>query len=277
LLSMSQPDPDFEWTPEPWGAALRSRALAGVACHGFTTRQLRLRGNPPEERREWARVAAMVGVGADRLARVHQVHGRDVDVLRREDRWPGGTGTRPAADILVSDDPGVALAVQVADCIPLLVADPETGAAAAAHAGWRGIAGDVPGATVRALAKEFGARPPHLVAAAGPSIGPCCYEVGPEVREALAAAGGAAHGAGRWLSPSGLTPPGLRPRPGHAMLDLWQALEDQLVAAGVAPGNIHVARLCTACHPREYWSYRRDGAGTGRLAGVIRPGRLLRP
>lgn len=272
----SQADPDFEWVREEWGVGLRSRSMAGVARHLFTSRQLRLRGPAADERREWAAVARSVGVEADRLVRLRQVHGRDVVAVRRPDGRRDRDQPAPTGDILVSDDPDVAIAIQVADCIPLLLADPRTGVAAAAHAGWRGIAGGVPQVAIQALADRFGARRGALVAAAGPSIGPCCYEVGPEVRMAFDAAGYGKFTA-RWFDRSGHSELGRRPRLGHLMLDLWQALEDQLVDAGLALTNIHVSRFCTACHPAECWSYRRDGPGTSRLAGVIRPGAPPRP
>jgi YfiH family protein len=273
---VSQLTSDFEWASERWGRALRSRSLAKVARHLFTSRQLRLRGSAVDERREWEAVARSVGVEADRLVRLRQVHGRDVVTVRRTDDWRDRGRPAPPADILVSDDPDVALAIQVADCIPLLLADPHTGVAAATHAGWRGMAAAVPQVAVQALFAQFGARPRDLVAAAGPSIGPCCYEVGPEVRSAFDAA---PHGrlANRWFAASRVAEGGTRPRPGHLMLDLWQALEDQLVDAGLAPANIHLSRLCTACHPEDCWSYRRDGPGTSRLAGVVRPAPTPRP
>ena len=130
-----------------------------------------------------------------------------------------------------------------------------------AHAGWRGAAAGVPGAAVAALARAFGARPADLVAAVGPSIGPCCYEVGDEVREAMR--GGALDG----LDVEAWFTTGVRGRP---FLDLWRATADQLEAAGVPRGRIHVSRLCTVTHSEAFYSYRSDGAGTGRMAAIVR-------
>ena len=104
-------------------------------------------------------------------------------------RSPRERPNPPAADIIVSNDPAVAIAIQTADCVPILIADRRTGAVAAAHAGWRGLAAGVPRVAVDALVREFGSRPADLIAAAGPSIGACCYEVGEDVRRAFRGSG----------------------------------------------------------------------------------------
>lgn len=259
----------FHWTSEPWGVALRSAPLSALADHFFTTRQLWLRG--ASEDADWAAAAATIGVAAERLIRLRQVHGRDAVVVRRGDPAPlgsllaadAGTGVtpgRPEADILASDDPGVALAIQVADCVPLLMADRRTGAVAAVHAGWRGTVSRAAEAAVDVLRREFGAAPEDLVVAHGPSIGACCYEVGPDLVEAFEAGGFGAQ-IDRWFS---------RGDQGALRLDLWAANRDQLLAAGVRGEDIHQSGLCTASHPEWFASYRRDGPGTGRVAAVIR-------
>ena len=114
------------------------------------------------------------------------------------------------ADIIVANDPAAVLAIQTADCVPLLIADRRTGAVAAAHAGWRGMAARVPVVAVHALASTFGSRPGDLVAAIGPSISGSCYEVGGEVRERFTTAGFPAPKLERWFSPA--------ERPGHWLL-----------------------------------------------------------
>lgn len=255
----------FLWTVEPWGRALRSRAVAHVADHFFTSLPMRFRGDDGEEERDWRRAAEGIGVAPNRLTRLEQVHGNRVVVIRRadpgnEEHGPKNDSSWPRADILVSDDAEVALAVQVADCVPLLLADPVTGAVAAAHAGWRGTALDVAGTAVAALVSEFGARASDLRVAQGPSIGPCCYTVGEELLDEFGR-GGYAEDATRWFSTDG---------DGRLRLDLWLANRDQLLRAGVLPENISQARLCTASHPGVFPSYRRDGRGTGRIAAVIR-------
>src|SRR5262249_24703651 len=118
------------------------------------------------------------------LARLHQVHRADVVVAAA-----GGAPPWPKADIHMTHDGSIALAVQTADCVPILHVDSRSGAVAAAHAGWRGLAARVPDVVVRALAREFGSRPADLIAAIGPSIGACCYEVGVDVCQAFRANG----------------------------------------------------------------------------------------
>jgi YfiH family protein len=262
----------FAWTPHEWGTVLQSTSLAEVADHFFTTRQLWLRGE--SEAADWADVAAAIGVPERRLLRLNQRHGRDV-IVHRAGRDRGGSDVSdpaagregaegeaswPAADILVTDDPTVALAVMVADCVPLLMADPRTGSVAAVHAGWRGTAAGASPAAVAAMAREFGARPGDLIVAQGPSIGPCCYVVGGELVDAFRASDFARE-IDRWFA---------RDEAGTLRLDLWAATRDQLLACGVPGGAIHRAGLCTASHPEWFASYRRDGPGTGRIAAVIR-------
>jgi polyphenol oxidase len=261
-------DNGFVWTTEEWGLALRCRALGEVAHHFFTTRQLRLRGETEAE--DWRRVAAAIGVAPPRLLRLTQVHGCAVFVRRagglvpeRSSRPPGpvtGEVEWPEADISATDDPSVALAIQVADCVPLLLADRRTGAVAAVHAGWRGTAAGAASVAVTLLVREFGVRPERLVVAQGPSIGPCCYTVGDELVDAFRA-GGFAQSVDRWF---------VRDDTGSLKLDVRAANRDQLVSSGVPAAAVHAADLCTSSRPDLFASYRRDGPGTGRIAAVIR-------
>lgn len=247
-------DEPFTWRPAPWGVALSCRAIGHVP-HGWTTRQLQLRGTTAVERDGWSAVARDVGVGHDALVRLRQVHGACIhDTLSTP-------VDLPQADIAFSARSDRAVAVQVADCVPLLVVDDAGGVVAASHAGWRGTAADVAGVSVRELMVRHAARAGQLRAAIGPSIGPCCYEVGAELRDAFLSAGWHAGDIARWFLE----------REGRLFLDLWRTNADQLERAGVPSDRIHVSRLCTACDADWFYSYRRDGAGTGRLSGYIRP------
>jgi YfiH family protein len=255
------PEP-FYWIDAPWGHALRCRPLDAVAPHVFSTRQLELSSAA-------AAAALTASVGAARLVQVNQVHGRAYVVLRAGQ--PPSNGERPEADALVSNDASTAIAVRAADCVPVLIADRATGAVAAVHAGWRGTSAGVVGAAVVALAAEFGSRPDDLVAAIGPSIGVCCYEVGPELVDAFAAAGFERHLIDRWFTS---TPPPRGSRARNPLrLDVAGANRDQLLLAGVPEAQVHVSGLCTAMHLDVLTSYRAEKAQAGRLVAAIRAAR----
>jgi YfiH family protein len=259
-MTRQVPRDGFEWVSGPWGQVLEASALSTCADHFFTDRHLGLRGSGSGI--DWTLIAAAIGVAPDRLFRPRQVHGRTIAVVqRRQDLHPFSDGKRPQADAVLTDDPSCAVAVQVADCVPILIADSRTGAVAAIHVGWRGAAAGVVSSAIEGLSTQFGACPTDLVAALGPSIGPCCYQVGPSVAEAFVAAGLKASSVSRWFVPD---------RDGRFRLDLWEATSDQLRAAGVPASQIHTARLCTVHDPVRFFSYRAEGAGTGRMAAVIR-------
>jgi polyphenol oxidase len=252
------PEP-FYWTDAPWGHALRCRALDSIAPHLFATRQLQLS--------EPAHAAALVeNLEAERLVQVKQVHGRAHVVVHAGD--PGWTGEPPEADVIVSNAADAVIAVRAADCVPVLIADPVSGAVAAVHAGWRGTCAGATPAAVGVLASEFGARPENLVAAIGPSIGVCCYEVGPELVDAFAAAGHERHLIQRWF-PSLPPPRGSRAR-NPLRLDVAGANRDQLVLAGVPEEQVFVSGLCTAMHLDVLTSYRAEKEHAGRLVAAIR-------
>ena len=182
--------------------------------------------------------------------------------MRRGDSLPS---VAPEADAFVSDRADVAVAVRVADCVPLLMADRARGVVAAVHAGWRGTAARAAVAALDALDREFGTKPADVVVAIGPSIGPCCYEVGSELVDAFAAAGHERHLIDRWfLAPA--PPRGSRERP-KLRLDVAGANRDQLILAGVPEEHIHSSGLCTAMHLDVLTSYRAEKENAGRLAG----------
>lgn len=199
-----------------------------------------------------------MGVTRDRLRLVKQVHGIHAAVARHGAAvgWD-----KPQADIVVSDDPSVAVGVRVADCAPVLLFDPVENVVGAAHAGWRGAAANAAAAAVRALQKEFGSKPANITAAIGPCLGRCCGEVGPEVVEAFRAAGADRSSIGAWFAS------GTRDR---SMLDLERANRDQLERAGVNPETIYASGLCTKTHHDRLHSYRAELNAAGRLLGAIR-------
>ena len=189
---------------------------------------------------------------------------------------------RVAGDALLTSTPGLLLAVRTADCLPILLADPRRRAVAVVHAGWRGTLARITQKTLGRMKMEFGTRAGDVVAALGPAIGGCCYEVGPEVVQAYAAQFAAARewfdgpferlaandapAPFPWLS---MTPPGHEAPAPRARLDLRAANRWQLMAAGVSPLRIVSSELCTACRTDLLFSHRRERGRTGRMLAVI--------
>jgi YfiH family protein len=227
------------------------RCAAIQAPHLFTTRALNVR----QDRESWEKLAAALGVEAAGIFRPRQVHGAAAIVVPAPEIARGHDASACAADIIMTNDARAAVAVQAADCVPLLLCDPVSGAVAAAHAGWRGTAAGVAGLAIFAMTERFGSRAADLIAAVGPSIGPCCYQVGEELLAPFGPAGR------RWFYHLG----------GSWMLNLWNANRDQLIEAGVKSANVHISELCTAMHPDVFDSYRRDGGNAGRMVAAIRP------
>jgi YfiH family protein len=203
--------------------------------------------NVAENRR---RVAQAAGFDVAGLQATKHVHGTRVWVVGDPAPDP------PEFDILVDDRPGDTLGAFAADCIPILFADPVARVVAAAHAGWRGtVAGAAPIA-VAAMTARFGARAADVRVALGPSIGPCCFEVGPEVVAAF-----------REVLPevAGLIVPG--PRKEH--IDLRRATRALLERAGVRPEHIDDQPPCTRCDGERFFSFRRDGLEGGVHMGFV--------
>lgn len=252
----------FEWRPSALGPRLECVALRARAAHAFTTRLMPGASAvqvPPDV---WTSIADEFGADGAAVARVRQVHGRTVLVVRTSEECRAATrqGLRDA-DAIAGAVPGVVATVRVADCLPILLASADGSVVAAIHAGWRGTAAGIIGEAVRTLRREWGLAPDSLVAAVGPSIGACCYQVGPDVAAAFASAGWDDGARARWFRPD---------VDSRFRLDLWTAAVDQLVAEGLSADAVHASRLCTACHLDTLFSYRAEGPKAGRLFGIIR-------
>jgi YfiH family protein len=194
------------------------------------------------------------------LAGCWQVHGADVRVVQtKEEAKPAENerGDTIFCDVIVSNAKGVLAGVKTADCVPILLGDPVTGAFAAVHAGWRGTLATAVLAGIERLAKEYNAKPDNLRVAIGASAGPCCYEVGSEVIEAFS---------NRFDYGEKLFTP---TRPGHAMVDLLQANRAQLESAGVLPERIHIAPICTMDRTDLFFSYRKEKSRHGKVGRLM--------
>lgn len=218
---------------------------------------------------------AALGANKCSLATLRQIHS---DVVHLIESSPSET---PNGDALITRTPSLLLSIQTADCIPILLADPGHRAVAAIHAGWRGTLARIAAKTVGRMQMEFGSKPEGLLAALGPGIHRCCYEVGPDVVKEFAAqfpgardwfqgpfdsmASGEDPNPLPWLS---MMPPGHEPPPPRCHLDLYAANTAILAAAGVKSMNIFSSELCTACRTDLLFSYRREGR-TGRMMAVI--------
>jgi YfiH family protein len=192
------------------------------------------------------------------LALAWQVHG---DVIRTVANAEDVGDSELRADAVMSNMRGVLAAVKTADCVPVLIGDPKSGAFVAVHAGWRGTVQSIVKKTVAALSETYGAETSNMIAAIGPAACGTSYEVGGEVIDDFRNTFGG-------VSKKYFTPT----RDGHALVDLHAANRDQLTEAGVAHENVFTAPFCTMERSDLFFSYRRekqDFGKTGRLLSVI--------
>ncbi len=200
----------------------RADALAGLSWlqHGFGTRLSD--GWPPK----------------GSLATVKQIHSNRVLVVE-------SSGLQGEGDALICNQPGIGLGIRTADCLPILIADSRNRAIAAVHAGWRGVVSEIAPRTVEAMTQHFGSKPEDLIVAIGPGIGPCCFEVGPEVAAQFQLSG-------------------------RTRVDLVGTTCRQLGRNGVSLGQIFTSGLCSYCDSELFESYRRDREAAGRMTAMIR-------
>lgn len=234
------------------GFSLRT---GGVSEGAFASLNLgRTVGDEPDRVAENSRrFCQAAGCTMDRLFEVSQVHGGTVVEVRASDVVPNMR--RIEADALVTGNEGDSVAVRTADCLPVLLADPATGAVGAVHAGWRGVVANVVLAALERLVSSHGARPERLLAAIGPHIRVDAFEVGPEVARAIARA-----------APGAEVVQAREPRP-H--VDLAAAVRAQLLDFGLAVERIDDVGGCTYREPDRFFSHRRDAGRTGRHLSVI--------
>lgn len=215
------------------------------------------RGDAPENVEENLRIlGTAVGFSLEDLVATKQTHS---DIVRRVGRGDRGgymvEGASAECDALITNESGVGLTVFTADCTPILLYDPVTGAVGAAHAGWRGTAKGIAARTVEAMAKEFGCQPQNICAAIGPNIGPCCFETDADVPDAMVHA----FGDGAYAH--------IRQENGKYYVNLKELNALCLRNAGVR--HIEISPLCTACRQDLFWSHRRVGQMRGSQGAII--------
>jgi YfiH family protein len=297
--------PGGEWKLRPAGGlqVLEAPPLARLdwLVHGFSTRRGGASQLPDAQKvkpervlnlgfTDWDRRARVLqnrarfframGAGQMRVVALQQVHS---DIAHRIDRTTiESLDQAPSGDALFTRDPGILLVVQTADCVPILLADTKHRAVAAIHSGWRGTLKRIVVKTLGRMRMEFGTEPEEVIAALGPGIGRCCYEVGSDVardfdaqfRDARAWFDGpfdalaSGESDPNWLPWLTMKPPGHAPLALRVHLDLRAANHALLTDAGVPPSQISVSALCTACRPDLLFSYRQERT-TGRLIAAI--------
>lgn len=227
--------------------------LGGVSKEPFASLNLghAVGDDPSAIAENYRRVYRAVGAKIENAATSYLVHGNGVNVVKGPGRYGKG-------DAMITSTPGVCLNMTFADCTPLLFYDPHGHAVGLAHGGWRSTVQNVAGETARAMMREFGCRASDLQVFIGPSIGPCCYEVGREVIDAVRPAFADCKGNGiplldRWNG-------------SHAYFNMWEASRRQLTALGVE--QVFISGICTACNTDHFFSHRAELGKTGRF-GVI--------
>ncbi|HHW44841.1 peptidoglycan editing factor PgeF [Desulfofundulus thermobenzoicus] len=251
-----------------------SFASTGLVSHGFTTRHggvsdgvyaslnmaFHVGDHPARVLVNRSRACAALGMDPAHLVAGQQVHGDRVAVVDRSHRGRGavaGEDSLPATDALVTGERLLPLSSYYADCVPIFLLDPVCRVVALAHAGWKGTCLSIGWKTVQTMSRVYGCRPRDCLAIIGPSIGPCCYEVDaplvdsfqknlPFWQQVFIPRGG-----GKWR------------------LDLWEANRLILLNAGLLPGNITLAGICTSCRQDLFFSYRGSKGCTGRMASLI--------
>jgi len=207
------------------------------------------------------KLAQSLQISPKNFTALQQVHGTRVSIINSHDRGRGAFDIESAinnSDAMLTDQKEICLLILVADCVPLLLYDRKKKIIAAIHAGWKGTVGLIAWKTVHKMLSVWDCKPQDLICAIGPSIGPCCYQVGPEVI-ALVKEKFQAH---KQLI-------GSISKSGRGYLNLWEANRQQLLECHIPEGNIEIAGICTNCHSDIFFSSRKSNGLTGRFAAGI--------
>lgn len=248
---------------------------SGLVSHAFSTRMGGVsegkfssmnfsftRGdNPAHVMENYRRMAGILGVDAERMVLSHQTHTTNVRTVTEEDAGKGIVRQRDYTDVdgLITDVPGITLVTFFADCVPLYILDPVHQAIGLSHSGWRGTVNRMGKVTLEAMSREYGTDPKDTVICIGPSICQDCFEVGPEVAEAFAAAFHSRYHSQLFYKKDN----------GKYQLDLWRANQIVFAEAGVRRERIHTTDICTHCNPELLFSHRTTGNERGNLAAFL--------
>ncbi len=214
------------------------------------------RGDSTENiEKNYAILGNALGFDPKNAVLTRQIHTDIIRQVTKADAMGLDHGVYPECDGLITNDPGTALVIFTADCTPILLHDPVTGAVGAVHAGWRGTAADIAGKAVRAMVDTFGCDPKNIRAAIGPNIGACCFETDKEVSEAMVSTYGSA--AKAYLSPA----------VDKHYVNLKELNALSLKNAGVT--NITISSACTACESDRFWSHRVTKGARGSQGAII--------
>lgn len=216
----------------------------------------RRKGENPRVIKSYEIISDHLGVRPSDIFVMNQVHGDRVLVLKEFPERDKMRGKIPA-DGVVTELSGMVLTVLTADCLPILMVDRKKMVIAAVHAGWRSSVMGIARRAVETMASALGSAPVDIVAALGPAIGPCCYEVGDDVVKQVQNAFTSSED---YIKST---------KDGHVMLDLVGLNRQILIDAGLLAENIASSGLCTYCNPDDFYSYRREGPETGRMMGAI--------
>ena len=207
-------------------------------------------------RGNWTILAEAFNIDVGRFFVVNQVHGEEILTVDRP-LAELVVCEPPQFDAIITDQPGVAIGIKTADCVPIFFVDRVKRIIAVVHAGWRGTALAIAAKVVETLITGFGCRADDIIAAIGPAIGPCCYQVDEPVFNAMTT-----HKDGKsFFSPA--------PEKGKWMLDLSLANRLQIIGKGIPDGNICMADCCTSCNRDIFYSHRGEGGNTGRQLNFI--------
>jgi len=207
-------------------------------------------------------LASTLGIPYDDFTFAKQIHDSGVKIITEEQRGSGVVKHETAldaTDAFVTNVPNICIVMLLGDCVPILYFDPNRNVVGIAHAGWRGTVQSVAQNTVRAFRERFHSSPSDIIVGIGPSIGPCCYEVGPEV---IAQFENIFCGKNVYVHNETSN--------GKGYLDLWEANKTQLLQMGIPEGNIEVSGICTCCNHDLFFSRRHQKGETGRFGAGIK-------